>query len=242
MMKIIFSPSTNPSFKLAAEEFLFSTCEENFLFLYINEPSVIIGSNQAVDNEINIGFCTENDIRIFRRLSGGGAVFHDTGNLNYCFIHEKTSMSLSAGFLIPIVHALKSFNLPVETGERKDLWLNGCKISGTASHVSKNRELHHGTLLYDTDLEKLIGALNPEKQDLIRKATSSVPSPVMNIRAFIEKKTGIEYDTACFFEDFIQLLMNYFCTDSLRTFSEEQVKEISVLERRYLSEEWIYKL
>jgi lipoate-protein ligase A len=102
--------------------------------------------------------------------------------------------------------------------------------------------LHHGTLLYDADLEKLFGALNPEKQDLIRKATSSVPSPVMNIRAFVEEKAGIEYGAAGFFEDFIQLLINYFCTDSLRTFSEEQVKEISVLEKKYLSKEWIYKL
>jgi lipoate-protein ligase A len=241
-MQLIFSSSTNPSFNLAAEEFLFSTCEGDFLFLYINEPSVIIGSNQAVENEVDMSFCTDNNIRIFRRLSGGGAVFHDLGNLNYCFIHEKTATPLSADFLKPIINVLKSFNIPVEIKERKDLWLNSYKISGTASHVSKNRELHHGTLLYDADLEKLRGALNPGKRDLICKATSSVPSPVMNIRAFIEKKAGIAYDTAGFFEDFIQLLMNYFGTDSLRIFSEEQVKEILVLEKRYLSKEWVYKL
>jgi lipoate-protein ligase A len=242
MIKVIFSSSTKPSFNLAAEEFFFSAHEEDILLLYISEPSVIIGSNQAIENEVDMGFCTENNIRIFRRLSGGGAVFHDTGNLNYCFIHKKTPAPLSADFLIPIVHVLKSFNIPVRIGERKDLWLGDCKISGTASHVAKNRELHHGTLLYDADLEKLSGALNPKKQNLIRKATPSVPSPVMNIRAFIEKKAGIEYDTVGFLGDFIQLLMNYFCIDSLRTFSEEQVREISVLEKKYLSREWIYRL
>jgi lipoate-protein ligase A len=242
-MHIIFSPFTEPSFNLAAEEFLFSTKTSDFVFLYINEPSVVIGSNQAVENEVDIDFCTEKNIRIFRRLSGGGAVFHDRGNLNYCLIHKKTEAPLSADFLTPIVHALKSLNIPVKIGERKDLWLNGNKISGTASHVSKNRELHHGTLLYDADLEMLQSALNPQKRDIVRKATASVPSSVCNLRAFIEQKVDIEYDSAAFFGDFTQLLLNYYGIRGLSVFLEEEMVEIAVLQRKkYLEEEWNYRM
>ena len=152
-MNIVFSPSTVPSFNLSAEEYLFKKIGEDFLFLYTNEPSVIIGSNQAVLNEVDIDYCIENNITIIRRLSGGGAVYHDYGNINYSFIHDKSGAPLSAQFLVPIVNVLHSMKIPVEIGKRKDLWLKGYKISGTASHVSKGRELHHGTLLYHSDLK-----------------------------------------------------------------------------------------
>jgi len=225
-MRFILSPSTQPSFNLAAEEFLFSANEGDFVFLYINEPSVIIGSNQAVENEADLNFCTENNIQIIRRLSGGGAVYHDTGNLNYCFIHEKTATPLSADFLKPIVNALTTLNIPVEIGKRKDLWLDGYKISGTASHISKNRELHHGTLLYDTNLIKLHQALNPEKRDVIRKATASIPSPVKNIRTFIEQKNGIAPDKSVFFGEFTRTLLNLYGIDTLTSFSDEELEII----------------
>ena len=226
MRRFIFSPSTEPSFNLAAEEFLFSALEGDFVFLYVNKPSVIIGSNQAAENEVDISFCTDNGIRIFRRLSGGGAVYHDEGNLNYCFIHEKTATPLSADFLKPIVTVLASLNIPVETGKRKDLWLNGYKISGTASHVSRNRELHHGTLLYDTNLTKLHRALNPPQRDVIRKATASVPSPVRNIRTFIEQKNGIAPDQSVFFEKFTRTLLNFYGVAVWTSFSDEEMGKI----------------
>ncbi|MFZ4726698.1 MAG: lipoate--protein ligase family protein, partial [Paludibacter sp.] len=148
-MQIIHFSSTSPTFNLAAEEFLFSERQDDLLFLYVNEPSVIIGCNQAMRNEVNLEFCTENEIQIVRRMSGGGAVYHDLGNLNYCFISNKTigKSSLNDDFLKPIVKVLVDLGVPVEIGKRKDLWLpDRYKISGTASHVSKNRELHHGTL------------------------------------------------------------------------------------------------
>ena len=229
-MRFIFSPSTVPSFNLAAEEFLFSAQEGDFVFLYVNEPSVIIGSNQAVENEVDVHFCSNNHIRIFRRLSGGGSVYHDTGNLNYCFIHAKTAAPLSADFLKPILNALASLNIPVKTGKRKDLWLDGYKISGTASHVSKNRELHHGTLLYAADLKKLHCALNPEKRDVIRKATASVRSPVKNISTFIEKKNGMAPDKSVFFGEFTRILLDFYGIDALTSFSDEEMEKIHALQ------------
>ncbi len=136
---------------------------------------MIIGSNQAVRNEVDPDFCIEHDIRIIRRLSGGGAVYHDRGNLNYTFIQDSTGAPLSARFLEPVVTVLHKLDIPVEIGKRKDLWLEGYKISGTASHVSRGRELHHGTLLYDTDLEMLQRALTSENGRPIKKATPSYP-------------------------------------------------------------------
>ncbi len=232
-MQLIFSPSSESSFNLAAEEFLFLTKKGSYVFLYVNKPSVIIGSNQVVENEVNIRFCTENNIRVIRRLSGGGAVYHDEGNLNYCFIHEKTATPLSTGFLIPVVEVLKSLNIPVEIGKRKDLWIDGYKISGTASHISKNRELHHGTLLYDTDLEKLQHALTPEKQDLVRKGTRSVPSPVKNIRTFIEQKNEVAPGKSAFFDMFTQRMLNSLGIDALLTsFPDEEVEKVREIQTR----------
>ena len=215
MRQLIFSPSNDPAFNLAAEASLFSAKEGNFVFLYINKPCVIIGSNQIAENEVDMDFCADNHIPVLHRLSGGGAVYHDEGNLNYCFIHEKTANPLSAGFLNPIMSVLTALDIPAETGKRKDLWLDGGKISGTASHVSKNRELHHGTLLYDTDLMKLHRALNPAGRDLMRKATASVPSPVKNIRPFLKQRNGVAPDRPEFFCDFILHLLNYYELDAL---------------------------
>src|SRR5690606_37103196 len=138
-------------------------------------PSVIIGSNQAVLNEVDLDFCIEKGISVIRRLSGGGAVYHDHGNINYSFIHNKTGERLSAGFLKPVVEIPQSVEMPVLIGKRKDIWLDGFKISGTASHISRGRELHHGTLLYDTDLVVRDKALSSKLDFVIKKATASVP-------------------------------------------------------------------
>ena len=134
-MQIIKSTSTSPTFNLSTEEYLFSQSQEEFLFLYVNEPSVIIGCNQAILNEVNIDFCNTNGIQVVRRISGGGAVYHDLGNLNYCFMSNKTNekSALNPDFLDPIVEVLMALGISVEIGKRKDLWLpGGYKVSGTA--------------------------------------------------------------------------------------------------------------
>ncbi|SCD20965.1 Lipoate-protein ligase A [Proteiniphilum saccharofermentans] len=242
-MNIILSQSRSPSFNLAAEEHLFSRIGEDFLLLYVNEPSVIIGSNQAVLNEVDQDFCIEHDIRIVRRLSGGGAVYHDTGNLNYSFIHGKTGEPLSTRFLDPVVETLRTLDIPVEVRKRKDLWLEGYKISGTASHLSKGREIHHGTLLYDTDLEMLLKALNPEKRDLVRKATASVPSPVKNIRSYLENMKGISPEPEQFFRQFVQQVGLVLGTGNIDSFGSREKEKIEVLQRdKYIQRMWNYRM
>lgn len=245
-MNIVFSPSTIPAFNLAAEEYLFSKEGVDFLLLYVNEPSVIIGSNQAVLNEVDMDFCIENDIRIIRRLSGGGAVYHDRGNLNYCFISDKqpNRLPVSTDFLYPVVDILSSLQIPAEIGKRKDLWLpGGYKISGTASHVSKNRVLHHGTLLFDSELDTLQRALSPESSQRNKKATASVPSPVRNIRDFLKEASGITMETAAFIDLFTGKALELYRIHELSVLPDESIGQINALKKdKYTQRAWNYKM
>ncbi len=240
-MTIIHSHSNSSSFNLAAEEYLFSERQYDILFLYVNEPSVIIGSNQVIRNEVNLNFCAENNIRVVRRMSGGGAVYHDLGNLNYCFITNKTEGKslLSADFLLPVVETLKLLNVPVEIGKRKDLWLQGgFKVSGTASHVSKNRELHHGTLLYDTDLDKLQKSLTVEDKDESLKGIVSVPSVVKNLKNSLQENQ----ESSVFFQLVIEKLLMKYAPCEIYSFSEVENEKIRFLqENKYENSAWTYK-
>lgn len=242
-MNIIFSPSTIPSFNLSGEEYLFKRTGENFLFLYKNDPSVIIGSNQAVMNEVDIDYCIDNNITIIRRMSGGGAVYHDDGNINYSFIHDKTDAPLSAQFLEPIVEVLHSMEIPVEVGKRKDIWLEGYKISGTASHVSKGRELHHGTLLYHSDLIKLQNALSSKQKDITKKATASVPSPVINIYTYLLKKNAYTPSTSSFLDSLTNRLLRYFNVSEPTVFQDCDIELIEELRwSKYTNRNWNYRM
>lgn len=242
-MKIFVSPSTTPSFNLAAEEYLFSRAGEAYLLLYLNDPSVIIGSNQAVMNEVDPDYCIDQNIRIIRRMSGGGAVYHDQGNINFSFVRDKTDAPLSARFLDPVVEVLHRLEIPVEVRKRKDLWLNGCKITGTASHVSRNRELHHGTLLYDTDLEVLQRALTADNRSLIKKATASVPSPVTNIRSYLFSGRYNAPETNLFFALFTRELRVYYGIEAVTVFLKEEVAQIEELQKsKYTQRSWNYRM
>ena len=245
-MQVIFSPYTMPEFNLAAEEYFFSTKREEYLLLYVNKPSVIIGSNQAVANEVDMDFCRVNGISILRRLSGGGAVYHDEGNLNYCFIFntKQGSSPLSSDFLQPVVSSLNFMGIPVEIGKRKDLWLaDGHKVSGTASHVSKGRELHHGTLLYDVDLDRLQKSLTPSSKIHCKKATSSVPSPVKNIRSFCEETLRETLSAGDFFLSFTWTILCYYKAERLSPLLPKDKKQIDILRRsKYAQQKWNFKM
>ena len=244
-MQIIHSTSNSPTFNLAAEEFLFSERQDDLLFLYVNEPSVIIGCNQAIRNEVDLEFCTKNEIQVVRRMSGGGAVYHDLGNLNYCFISNKIDgkSAINDDFLQPIVEVLSTFGVSAEIGKRKDLWLpDGYKISGTASHVSKNRELHHGTLLYETNLEMLEKALSPNLKDERVKAISSVRSKVKNLKTYFEEQKQFTLISAVFFEFLINKLLQYFKLEIVNYLLENEVEKIQQLEEsKYKLNNWTFK-
>ena len=241
-MKIIFSHSTDPTFNLAAEEYLFNKRESEILLLYINEPSVIIGSNQAVVNEVDMDYCIDRSIRIIRRMSGGGAVYNDMGNINFTFIRHKRDDALGPAFLEPMVDVLTAMGIPAEIGKRKDLWLAGYKITGTAAHISRGWQLHHGTLLYDTETDVLVKSLTPERRDLVQKATASVVSPVRNIRDYLIEQNGSAPNRDDFFDLLSVRFLEYFGVDRLSAFTDDEVQEIGALQReKYTQREWNYK-
>lgn len=202
-MLCIVSPTTDPFFNLAAEEYLFKNTGEDVFFLYINSPSVVVGKHQNAMAEINPVFVYENDIKVIRRMSGGGAVYHDNGNINFSFHKrvEDTAKVSFKNFNIPIVNLLRQLGVPAEISNRNDILVNGMKVSGHAQHVFRNKVLSHGTLLIDSDLEKLSNALRKIRGIYESKAIQSVRSKVANISGFIAKPLSAN--------EFLDQLNNY---------------------------------
>ena len=219
--KIIISNENSSAFNLAAEKYLFYANEEDILLLYVNDNSVIVGANQAINNEVNLDFCKKNNISVRRRMSGGGAVFHDLGNLNYCFIKclKSEKYPLNNDFLKPVIDVMNTFSVPLAMGKRNDLWLpNGFKVGGTASYIRKNRFLQHGTLLFDTDLIKLHNSLTVNIKDNSLKGIASVPSPVQNIKTYLQNNNLPVLEKEQFFKQFAEKMSAYFQSEILSFF------------------------
>ena len=192
-MLCIVSKYYNPAFNLAAEEYLFKNFEEDIFFLYINSPAVVIGKHQNALAEINPEFIRENDVKVIRRLSGGGAVYHDEGNLNFSF-HQTvadTSKISFKSFNEPIIDVLKQLNVNAEISKRNDIFVNEFKVSGHAEHVFRNRILSHGTLLFNANRENLSTALKNTSGTYKGKAIQSVRSKVANITEFLSSPLSI---------------------------------------------------
>ncbi len=180
--------SQDPAYNLAFEEFVLANrTKGDYLLLWQNDNAIVIGRNQNAEAEINRTFVEEHHIRVVRRTTGGGAVYHDLGNLNYSFITdvgEQEKLSIQR-FTTPVVEALKGLGLRAEASGRNDILVEGRKASGTAQRVHGNRILHHGTLLFDSDLSTVAGALNADPTKFQSKAATSVRSRVGNIRQFL---------------------------------------------------------
>ncbi len=232
-MIIIQSNSNSTGLNLSIEDYLFTQRKEEFLFLYVNEPSVVMGHNQRLLSEVNSQFCAENNIPVYRRMSGGGTVFHDLGNLNYCFISNRIEgdSPLNDHFLQVIVDVLKDLHIEAHIGKRKDLWLpGGYKISGTASHITKKRELHHGTLLYDTNLDKLEKSLSSQAEKSEISKVASVHSPVKNIRAYLVDQKYMDQEACVFFRLVTDKLLHLYSLGSVAGLSDEEMSLIKPLE------------
>ena len=231
-MTIILSPSHSAAFNLATEEYLFSQRTDDIIFLYVNESCIVMGRNQDVFSEVDIDFCTSNNIPVFKRLSGGGTVYHDSGNLNFCFISNRVQgeSPLNTVFLQHIVKVLADLQINAEIGIRKDLWLpGGNKVSGTASHISKKRVLHHGTLLYDADLDLLGKSLSIKNAVKNSRSIASVHSQVINIRSYLKDKNQEAPDSVSFFELIVKKLLEYYCIESLTELSKVELAMIKPL-------------
>ena len=185
----------DPRINLAIEEHLLRNLDldEPILFFYINEPSVIIGRNQNTLEEIDPDFIRAQDIHVVRRLSGGGAVYHDLGNLNFSFItHGRQHIHDFARFTDPVVRVLADLGIEAELRQQSSLFVGEKKISGNAQYAAKGRMFSHGTLLFDTDLEMMLKALNPRQVQIESKAVQSVRNFVANIRELLDSQMTIQ--------------------------------------------------
>ena len=188
---------TDPRINLAIEEYVLKNMDiekDDFLLFYINQPSVIIGKNQNTIEEINTDYIEENDIIVVRRLSGGGAVYHDLGNLNFSFLTKDDGNSFNnyKKFTQPVVDALEKMGVNAELSGRNDILAEGRKVSGNAQFATKGRMFSHGTLMFDTEIDAVVSALKVKKDKIESKGIKSVRSRVANISEFIKEPMPIE--------------------------------------------------
>lgn len=191
--KFISHNNHNAYFNIASDEYLLKKKDGFYVYLWINEPAVIVGVNQNTLKEVNLSYARENNIRVVRRITGGGAVYHDLNNICYSVISNYDSnVNNYEKFSSPIISYLKTLNIEAELSGRNDITVGGKKISGNAQTIYKGRILHHGTLLFDTDIGVLKNVLNPSKLKVESKGIKSVESRVTNIKELLNGSMDFE--------------------------------------------------
>ena len=234
-MKYVRLKSTDPYLNLAIEEFLFRYSDEDIFMLWQNRPSVIIGKNQNAYTEVELEYTKKADIAVVRRITGGGAVYHDGGNVNYSFItsREKTESLDFAYFAAPVIEALGGLGLTATLSGRNDILCGERKISGNAQYSDGKRVLHHGTLLFDADLGVLSSALKTDIDKLKMRAIKSHKSRVANIRELLGNDMTVD-EFILHLEGHISSSME--CDLSVST----DDPRLTALYERNRSDEWIY--
>ena len=186
-MKYLINNSTDPYFNLAFDEYCLENIpsEEPYFFLWRNRPAVIIGLNQNAYSEVNLDYLNSHGITLARRVTGGGAVYHDLQNMNYTIIGRNPSPQ-------PMVDALRSLGVPAELTGRNDIFVEGRKVSGYARRVSHNQEIIHGTLMYDVDLDTLTHVLDTPGSKMQAKGIASVKSRVANLKEYLPQFKSLD--------------------------------------------------
>lgn len=236
-MVIYKNNSTDAYFNLALEQYLLDSREDNIFMLWRNDKAVIIGKNQNAYAELDVDYVEKNNIKVVRRLTGGGAVFHDIGNINFSFIVPETERAVLdfARFTKPIIEALKSLGIEnVCLSGRNDIMIGGRKVSGNAQSSYNGKTLHHGCLLYSADLSMLTGALRVDPEKIKSKGIKSVRNRVGNIKDFLKTDMSVN--------DFMNYLENYVAseTDSkVINLTEEDIKKTQKLaDEKYSTWDW----
>lgn len=192
-MRYIDNNCTDPYFNLALEEYLLREKNGDYFVLWRDEPCIVVGKNQNTLSEINEEYIKKHDIKVVRRQSGGGAVFHDLGNLNFTFIVEDDGKKFNdfETFVIPIIGVLNELGVKAEFSGRNDLLIDGKKFSGNAQCKYKNRVMHHGTLLFSSDIVNLSDALISKPIKFSDKAVKSVSSRITNIGEHLQESLSV---------------------------------------------------
>lgn len=237
-MLCIVHKSTDPYFNIATDEFIFKHLKEDVFMLWQNDNAIIVGKHQNALAEINLDYVKKKNIHVVRRLSGGGAVYHDMGNLNFSFAHTGSDASKMVDFrkyTQPIIDVLQSLGVNATFEGRNDLMIDGKKFSGNAEHVVGKRILHHGTLLFSSEMRDVSGALKINPLKYKGRATKSVPKRVTNILDHLETPISLEA-----FRD--KIMAHIVAThDDCRMyeFSEEDLATIqTIIDEKYATWDW----
>jgi lipoate-protein ligase A len=238
----IINESVNPYYNLALEEYLLKEMgpgDDRFM-LWQNSPAIIVGRNQNTWDEINLDFVRENNIAVVRRMTGGGAVYHDLGNLNFTFIARDRKGSTAAldfvRFAQPVIDALKELGAPAEFSGRNDIVVKGAKVSGNAQYRYKDLVLHHGTLLFDSRIEDMAQALNVSRDKIASKGVASVRSRVANIKEYLSRPITMADFRESLIASVARTCAGEFCTYDLNS---EDIRRTEQLTRsKYETWDW----
>ncbi|MBF7097729.1 lipoate--protein ligase [Alkalibacter mobilis] len=236
-MKYIKTNWNIPYYNMAFEEYLINKMpEDDYLFFYIHDPSIIVGKHQNTLEEVNKEYIDTNDIYVSRRLSGGGAVYHDEGNLNFSFVMKEGNNDINnfKKFTQPIILALEKIGIKSELSGRNDITIDGKKFSGNAQYAKKNRLLHHGTLLFDSQMGNLSNALNVKELKIKSKGVKSVKSRVTNIKPYMKKDITINE-----FQEYLLEYMSELNNLEELVISDSDINKINTaVEKKFSTWEW----
>ena len=246
---MLFVPNENndPRINLAIEIFLLQEMkvDEPILLFYINEPSIIIGRNQNTIEEINKDYVDAHGIHVVRRFSGGGAVYHDFGNLNFSFIMPDDGNSFRdfEKLTKPIVQALHEMGVEgAQLKGRNDLVIDDMKFSGNAMYATNGRMFAHGTIMFDSDINEVVNALKVRKDKIESKGIKSIRSRVTNIKPFLPKDKQ-DMTTEAFREEILLKIFGVDSVDQVKTYTlteEDWVKINEISDKYYRNLDWNY--
>lgn len=219
------------SFYLAMEEYIARNIDEyDCFFQWQVEPSVIFGRNQLIENEVNIEFCRENGIKMFRRKSGGGCVYADMNNIMFSYITSEESVGFTFNrYITTIIHLLRKLGVEATTSGRNDILINGKKVSGNAFYHIPGRNIVHGTMLYDTDMRNMVGSITPSDEKLMSKGIKSTRQRITLLKDYITLDIN----------EFKEYVKKNLCERDI-SLTDNDVEKIKEIEKEYLSDEFIY--
>lgn len=238
-MRYLKNPSTNPYYNMAFDEYCLESLpiDEPVFFLWQNKPAVIVGYNQEVNTEVNLDYLKEKNIDLVRRVTGGGAVYHDLENLNYTIVGRSEDLERDyPEYAALMMKALQTLGVPATLSGRNDILVDGKKVSGFAKRVCKDRLMVHGTLMYNVDVDVLTHVLNPSTTKLQSKGIVSVRSRVANLCNYLPELSDIQA-----FKNRLEEILSNNYSDTEYKLSETDLANIQLLtDEKFATWEWNY--